>query len=164
MRDAAQDLKGVENGEETVVKLEGLETGTIAGGTRSFLVVDASAAVRLSTERMLRREGIGEEDIYFATSGTQCLEIYEHHRPDVVMLAVDLPREEGHEIADAILSADPRARIVITTVRSASEDERVRAAVSQGVFEVIQKPIRQQEISELLRLMTDEAEGVDRIQ
>lgn len=167
MTDARPRLKSVEDvsGEEdAAVETEGLATGTIAGGTRSFLVVDGSAAVRLATEQMLRREGIAQEDIYFATSGKECREIYEHHRPDVVMLAVDLPKEEGHEIAEAILSADPRARIVITTVRSASEDERVRAAVSQGVFEVIQKPIRQQEISELLRLMTDEAEGVDRIQ
>lgn len=173
MTETTQDLRRLENGETGTeeaneeggtTKMEAPETGTIAGGTRSFLVVDGSAAVRLATERMLKREGIAEEDIHFATSGKECLEIYRHHQPDVIIMAVDLPNDEGHEIADTILSRDPTARIVITSVRPVSEDERVRAAVAKGVFEVVQKPIRQQEISQLLRLMTDEAEGVDRIQ
>lgn len=139
-------------------------TGGAPSRTRSVLVVDGSNAVRLATRKMLRREGFSEEDVHFATSGKECLEAYERTMPDLVFLAIDLPDEEGHEIAKAILQSDPRARVVITTVRSVDEDERVREAVAQGAFEVVQKPIRQQQISDLIRLVTDEAEGIDRIQ
>lgn len=132
--------------------------------TRSALVVDASPAVRLATQRMLKREGFAEQDIHLAASGKECLEAYREHDPQMVFLSIDLPHAGGHEVAERILQEDPMARIVVTTVGPSRDDERVRQAVAHGAFDVLEKPIRRREIADLMRLVTDEAIGVDRIE
>lgn len=59
-----------------------------------------------------------------ASDGRELIDLYEQHRPDVVLVDVQMPGLNGIEATKAILERDPEARIIIL---SASSD---RAAIS----------------------------------
>lgn len=59
-----------------------------------------------------------------ASDGRELIDLYEQHRPDVVLVDVQMPGLSGIEATKAILERDPEARIIIL---SASSD---RAAIS----------------------------------
>lgn len=129
----------------------------------SFLIVDDSPTVRLSTRKMLAREGADEDYIREAETGEEALEAFEEKQPDIVLLDINLPGIQGHEVAEKMFAIAPDSRIVIITGATA-DDERVRDTIRKGAFEIITKPIRQDDIKGLMRLLADESEGVDRIQ
>lgn len=128
-----------------------------------FLIVDDSPTVRLSVRKMLVREGAAEEYIEEAETGEEALELYEQNQPEIVLLDINLPGLEGHEVAEKMFEISPDARVVVIT-GSTEDDERVRDTIRKGAFEIITKPIRQSDIADLMRLLADESEGVDRIQ
>jgi CheY-like chemotaxis protein len=130
---------------------------------QTFLIVDDSPTVRLSTKKMLAREDADEERIREAETGEEALEMFEEERPDVVLLDINLPGIQGHEVAERMFEIAPDSRIVIIT-GATEDDERVRDTIRKGAFEIITKPIRQDDIQSLMRLIADESEGVDRIQ
>lgn len=129
----------------------------------SFLIVDDSPTVRLSARKMLVREGAAEDRIREAETGEEALEAFQDEQPDVVLLDINLPGKDGHEIASEMFNINPESRIVVVT-GSTEDDERVRDTIRKGAFEIITKPLRQSDIVDLMRLLADESEGVDRIQ
>lgn len=131
--------------------------------TNSFLIVDDSRTVRVTARKMLSREGASEDRIHEAESGEEGLEMFREESPDVVLLDINLPGKDGHEVASEIFQKNPECRVVIIT-GSSEDDERVRDTVRKGAFEIITKPLRQSNIKKLMRLLTDESEGRDRIQ
>lgn len=130
---------------------------------QTFLIVDDSPTVRLSARKMLVREGATEERIRESESGEEALEAFEEEQPDVILLDINLPGIDGDEVAEKMFQVSPDSRVVIVT-GSTEDDERVRDTIRKGAFEIITKPLRQRDISNLMRLLADESEGVDRIQ
>lgn len=128
----------------------------------SFLVVDDSASIRLHATKMLAHEGVPEENLHEAPTAEDGIETFHEVEPDVVLMDIDLPGMDCDEAAAELQSLDAEVKIVIIT-GSSEDDERVRGAVKQGAFEVVHKPIRHEEVARLLRLLSDESEGVQRI-
>ncbi len=71
----------------------------------------------------LLREGIaavieGEDDMKLvaeATNGSQAIQLFRTHRPDVTLMDVRMPDMNGIEAIKAIRAESPEARIIVLT-------------------------------------------------
>lgn len=138
-----------------------------------YLIVDDSPTVRLTIKQGLLQEKVPPDRIIEAGSATDALAAFDRVHPQVVFLDVSLgetappgagfdilsrPRaapKSGNEVARHFRSRDPSVTIVVCTGNS-SDDPRVRELIQGGAFQVLQKPIRQPQIREVLRQLLEE--------
>lgn len=72
-----------------------LETSTLS----KILLVDDQAAV------IHQLHGIVSDlaETYFATNGVAALEMVQRHRPDLVLLDIEMPEQDGYGVCRAII-------------------------------------------------------------
>lgn len=129
---------------------------------RRMLVADDKPAIRAVITDALQESGIREEHIETAQNGQEAVEKYHEHDPEIVFMDLNMPRKNGREAAEEILSEDPRAHVVAVT--GLREDKEIVEEVrSIGAFEILQKPIRFQDIKDVLNTVEEERRGADRI-
>ena len=111
------------------------------------LIVEDSELERVLLRSILQRAGfevVGEAD-----SGVRAVEQFRLHQPDVAILDLMLPRMSGIEVARAILTLHPAARLVAL---SGLVQPSVKAeALQVGMREFIHKPIEQDALLQALR-------------
>lgn len=92
----------------------------------TILIVDDNAGVR----RLLRRM-IAEIDatIVECNDGAYAMAAYSDHRPDIVLIDIHMPLQDGLTSTRQIREYDPSARILIVTEY---DDDELRAAASQA--------------------------------
>jgi two-component system chemotaxis response regulator CheY len=127
-----------------------------------MLVADDSPAIRAVITDALQESGIREEDIEIAENGEEAVSMYMETDPDVVFMDLNMPRKDGREAAEEILNENPRARIVAVT--GLREDKEIVEDIrSIGAFEILQKPLRFQDIQDVLTKIEEERRGAGRI-
>jgi DNA-binding NarL/FixJ family response regulator len=99
--------------------------------TPTILVVDDHAGFRAFTRTLLGNDGfavIGE-----AADGAEAIEAVLRHRPDVVLLDVQLPGIDGFEVAEEIAGMASPPAVVMTSTRDAADyGTRLRSAPVRG--------------------------------
>ena len=101
-------------------------------------VEDSEANYALAREILGRR---GDIDLVRAETGMRGLELALVHRPEVILLDLDLPDIPGHEVL-ARLQADPRTRQVPVVVLSAQATRsQVQRLLGVGAREYLTKPL-----------------------
>lgn len=129
---------------------------------RQMLVADDSPAIRAVITDALQESGIREEDIATAQNGEEAVEKYHEVEPEVVFMDLNMPQKDGREAAEEILTEDPRAHVIAVT--GLREDKEIVEDVrSLGAFEILQKPIRFQDIQDVLNTVEEERRGAGRI-
>lgn len=129
---------------------------------RQMLVADDSPAIRAVITDALQESGIREEDIETAHNGAEAVEKYHECEPEVVFMDLNMPRKDGREATEEILSEDPRAHVIaVTGLRK--DKEIVEDVRSIGAFDILQKPIRFQDIQDVLNKIEEERRGAGRI-
>ncbi len=83
------------------------------------------------------------------SSASEAPVLVEHHRPDVVILAVGLSEGDGLEAARAVMDRFPCPIVLLTSRTDPSVIERARAA---GVMGFLLKPLRHEELRPTLEL------------
>ncbi|MET9337760.1 MULTISPECIES: response regulator transcription factor [unclassified Nonomuraea] len=95
------------------------------------VVADDQALVRAGVRMLLQAAGdmevVGEAD-----DGAEAVRLAEHHRPDVVLMDLRMPRVDGLEAIKRILAAQPGAKIVVLT--TFADDANVYAALRVGAL------------------------------
>jgi diguanylate cyclase (GGDEF)-like protein len=88
-------------------------------------------------------EALGaEQEIFFATSGQEALDIALNELPDLILLDVVLPDLDGYQVC-AQLKADPKTRnipVIFVTAMDHQEDEA--KGLDMGAIDYLAKPIR----------------------
>jgi chemosensory pili system protein ChpA (sensor histidine kinase/response regulator) len=107
------------------------------------MVVDDSITVRKVTTRLLERN---DYEVLTAKDGVDALAQLQEHRPDVILLDVEMPRMDGFELAtnvrnDAELKGIP---IIMITSRTASKHRQ--RAMDIGVNEYMGKPYNESDL------------------
>lgn len=129
---------------------------------RQMLVADDSPAIRTVIKDALQASGIREDDIETAENGEEAVEKYHDLEPEVVFMDLNMPRKDGCEAAEEILTEDPRARVVAVT--GLRKDKKIVEDVrSIGAFDILQKPLRFQDIQDVLTKIEEERRGAGRI-
>lgn len=112
------------------------------------LIVDDHAMMRLGLAEAIA----GERDLALvaeAANGTQAVEQYRKHQPDVVTMDFQLPGADGAESTAILRAAFPDARVIILSVFEGEED--IWRAVEAGAMAYVSKSAEVEEVLEAIR-------------
>jgi DNA-binding NarL/FixJ family response regulator len=105
--------------------------GTMSGVKPTVLIVDDHEAFRTSARALLEADGfdvIGE-----AADGLEAIEAVALLHPDVVLLDIQLPGEDGLAVAEQLAAAsDPPALVLISSRDAAAYGPRLAASPARG--------------------------------
>ena len=120
----------------------------------SILIADDDPGMRTVMRKLVERaEGYrlaGE-----AADGDELIRLYDEHRPQVVLMDVEMPGKTGIECARAIQDRDPRAVIVFAT----AHEEYMASAFEVYAFDYLVKPFKVERALETLSRIRDRLGG-----
>lgn len=116
------------------------------------LVVDDEAAMRRGICLSLTSRGY---EVAEARNGEEALASFHERSPDLVLLDINMPGISGVEVCRRIRLSDPKAGIVMVTVRDTEED--TIQALEAGADDYIRKPFRVGEMLARLSAVTRRA-------
>ncbi|MBT8081497.1 MAG: Hpt domain-containing protein [Gammaproteobacteria bacterium] len=121
------------------------------------LVVDDSITVRRVTERFLTRSGLRVET---AKDGLDAIGVMQEHKPDVILLDIEMPNMDGYEFASHVRN-DPRvADVPIIMITSRVGDKHRARAIELGVNDYLGKPYQDSQLLEAIRRQLEE-QGIE---
>lgn len=101
-----------------------------------ILIVDDEPGIRSTLSSIFEDEGY---DTLSTGSGSEALEMYKEHDPDVVFLDVWLPDRDGLETLEALRREDPNAAVIMMSGHGAPSTA-VRA-IKMGALDYLEKPL-----------------------
>lgn len=112
-----------------------------------FLIVDDSKTAQILTQAML--DDLGHEVVGIAEDGSVALKMYEEHKPDIVTMDINMPKEDGLKASREILSKFPEAKIIV--ISSYDDPELIDNAINNtGVIHYIVKPVSKEKLQSIL--------------
>lgn len=114
----------------------------------NFIIVDDDQLVR---ERVLSLIPMQQMELCLvgqAENGIQALELFELHRPQIVIMDIQIPIINGIEAAQKILESDPDTKIIIITGYGTLEF--AQTALRSGVIDFLLKPVNPEELRKVL--------------
>jgi chemosensory pili system protein ChpA (sensor histidine kinase/response regulator) len=116
------------------------------------LVVDDSITMRRVTQRLLERNGM---QVVTAKDGLEAIGVLQDHRPDIILLDIEMPRMDGFEFAKHVRNNPATAALPIIMITSRVSDKHRARAIEVGVNDYLGKPYQErdllQAVSHLLR-------------
>src|SRR5262245_60239694 len=115
-------------------------------GNYKVLVVEDDQELRRNLVEVFE---LNDFQVSEASDGLEALEKIRGARPDLVVMDVNMPRLDGLQTLKRIKEHDPSIIVIIVTAYSAIEDA-VRA-VKDGAYNYLPKPIKQQQLVEMVQ-------------
>ena len=112
------------------------------------LVVDDSITVRRVTERFLQRNGMR---VITAKDGLDAIGVLSDHKPDVILLDIEMPRMDGYEFASHVRNDDRVADVPIIMITSRVGDKHRARAIELGVNDYLGKPYQDAQLMEAIQ-------------
>lgn len=113
----------------------------------TVLLCDDSRALRMLAARQL--SDCGFEVVAEAGDGIAAVQQFLAARPDVVLLDLVMPLQDGKQALRAMLEHDPHARVVILSSLGARAD--IEECLRIGAKSYLQKPIDPEALARVLR-------------
>lgn len=110
------------------------------------VVLDRSAGFRLFLRVALAK--IGVDVVAEATEGDLALDLYEKHRPDVLLMDVSLDGTDGVRSAERVLAHHPNAIVVMCSARVIRAE--VQACQHAGVAHFLMKPVTSSRVQDIV--------------
>jgi DNA-binding response OmpR family regulator len=104
---------------------------------KTLLIVDDDADLRGAVAEQLQAEGF---NILEAETGAEGVVAAEAHRPDLVLLDVDLPDTDGREVCREIRRRGVTAPVIMLT--AAASDEDTVEGLESGANDYVTKPYK----------------------
>ena len=111
----------------------------------TLLVIDDEQSVRYSFRRVLEGDGV---EVLTAATAAEGLRQLAEHKPDVVVLDLQLPDRSGLEVFGEIRDRDPRLPVVFVTAHGTTET--AIEAMKGGAFDYLVKPVDLERLSQVL--------------
>jgi two-component system response regulator HydG len=116
------------------------------------LIVDDESSNLESLERIFAREGLR---VALAASGAEALEAVRRERPPVVVTDLMMPGMSGEELLRAVKAVSPETEVVLMTAYGTVET--AVAAMKQGAYDFITKPVKRHAIVKAVRQALEKA-------
>jgi len=116
-----------------------------------ILVVDDDIINLMLLKKMLSKNG--EFEILEAKNGLEAMRILENEPVDIVLLDIIMPVMDGLQVIEALRSQ--KRHIDIPIVVLSTNEMKKREALELGANDFMEKPIRESELLEKIRLYTD---------
>lgn len=111
--------------------------------TISILIAEDHLIARVGVKTIINMQPdmnvVGE-----AANGTQAVELYRKHRPDITLMDMRMPGMSGLEAIVAIRTEEPRAHIIALSTYGGDED--IRRALQAGVRAYLTKDVLHDEL------------------
>jgi len=104
---------------------------------KKILVVDDDIMNLRMAEFILSKEGY---DVIRQESGMDCLNFLKKHRPDLILLDIEMPIMNGIKTFEIIKDNKEMAKIPVIFLTAASDIETVLEAVHLGAVDYVKKP------------------------
>lgn len=118
------------------------------GDTIRVMIVDDIVDTRDQLEKLL----FFEKDIEVvakASSGREAVAFAKQHKPDVVLMDINMPDMDGIAATEAIMTQDPMIQVIIMSVQG--ETDYMRRAMLAGAREFLTKPISADDLYKSIR-------------
>ena len=115
------------------------------------MVVDDSVTVRKVTSRFLERNSM---DVLLAKDGVDAMQLLQDHKPDVMLLDIEMPRMDGFEVASRVKHSSKLKDLPIIMITSRSGEKHRLRAESIGVDKYLGKPYQEIELLSCIQELT----------
>jgi len=115
------------------------------------MVVDDSVTVRKVTSRLLERNGM---EVVTAKDGLDAVAQLQDHKPDIILLDIEMPRMDGFEVASFVRHDDSLRNTPICMITSRTGQKHRDRALALGVNEYLGKPFQETELLETITRLT----------
>lgn len=115
------------------------------------MVVDDSVTVRKVTSRLLERNGM---EVVTAKDGLDAVAQLQDHKPDIILLDIEMPRMDGFEVASFVRHDDNLRDTPICMITSRTGEKHRERALAIGVNEYLGKPFQETELLETISRLT----------
>ncbi len=116
------------------------------------LVVDDSITMRRVTQRLLERNNMR---VVTAKDGVEAVGMLQDHRPDIILLDIEMPRMDGYEFASHVRNNPDTAQIPIIMITSRVSENHKARAIELGVNDYLGKPYQESVLLEAVRQLLD---------
>lgn len=117
------------------------------------MVVDDSVTVRKVTSRLLERNGM---EVVTAKDGLDAVAQLQDHKPDIILLDIEMPRMDGFEVASFVRHDDDLREVPICMITSRTGAKHRDRALALGVNEYLGKPFQETELLDTIERLTSE--------
>ena len=117
----------------------------------TVMVVDDSVTVRKVTSRLLERNGM---EVVLAKDGLDAVAQLQDHKPDVILLDIEMPRMDGFEVASFVRHDDNLRETPICMITSRTGEKHRERAMAIGVNAYLGKPFQETELLETIKRLT----------
>ncbi|NMT62606.1 Hpt domain-containing protein [Marinobacter orientalis] len=115
------------------------------------MVVDDSVTVRKVTSRLLERNGM---EVITAKDGLDAVAQLQDHRPDIILLDIEMPRMDGFEVASFVRHDDSLRDTPICMITSRTGEKHRERALAIGVNEYLGKPFQETDLLDTITRLT----------
>lgn len=112
-----------------------------------FLIVDDSPIERFTLRKCLYK--LGHDVVAEAKNGAETLNFYTSLMPDIVILDIVMPNENGIDILGRIMGYDRNAKVIMCT--SAATQQAVIDATKIGAKYFLVKPVNMEALMAVLK-------------
>ena len=127
------------------------ETSRYEEQITTVMVVDDSVTVRKVTSRLLERNGM---EVITAKDGLDAVAQLQDHRPDIILLDIEMPRMDGFEVASFVRHDENLKDTPICMITSRTGEKHRERALAIGVNEYLGKPFQESELLETIKRLT----------
>jgi len=127
------------------------ETAAFADQITTVMVVDDSVTVRKVTSRLLERNGM---EVITAKDGLDAVAQLQDHKPDIILLDIEMPRMDGFEVASFVRHDDSLRDTPICMITSRTGEKHRERAMAIGVNEYLGKPFQETELLATIERLT----------
>jgi len=117
------------------------------GKGEKILIVDDEPSVLEGLENMIKSIGYEVDSV---SSGSQAIEHYKMHKPDVVLLDWKMPHMDGATCAKKIIENDPAARIVIISGYQETATSKIDVGLKKTIKSLILKPCKVEKLNKAI--------------
>jgi CheY-like chemotaxis protein len=107
------------------------------------LIVDDSVSVRQAMEQLMQDTGY---EVSTARDGLDALGAVQRHRPDIVLVDLEMPRMNGLEFTSALRNQPATQGIPVVMITSRFTEKHRRLALEAGVSAFLTKPYSEDQL------------------
>ena len=116
------------------------------------LIIDDEAPIRLLCRVNLEAEGM---DVLEAADGEKGIELARRERPDVILLDVMMPRLDGWDVAQLLVSDELTKEVPIVFLTARAEVRDRARGLAIGGIEYVTKPFNPLELASLIESLLE---------
>ena len=126
---------------------------SVPSNTQTLLLVDDDPGIRRMLARVLRDE---DYTVVLAENGLEALDKIARHPADLVLLDLNLPKQNGWDTFERLTYEHPLVPVIIITARP----NQWFTAISAGAAALMEKPLDFTKLLETIKLLLNEPNEV----